>query len=347
MKRILFALMSLTLLTGSAKADTVYFKSGTSLECKVIGEIPEGLLVELGSDGKASLVLDRATILRIEYDFDSRLDEIRRQEKEAGQKLWLEHYKLGLWCEERAQMDQSMCDRALDRYLYAKTREGIPDEVWLRLGRMFEHCREPNLREALAAYQEYLRLHPDSGEAAAAIKRIEDALPQTPGTADPGAPAGADGMETLSWLRQTWGHEGGARGVRDSGNGNTVVLELEFRGGGKDKAAYRLALDKSIENAKALVFDIYNPENKPIKICVALVTGDDYEWYESHAQTVSPGKWLMGMRFDLTLNTWKSKATNWAHRTKPGNLNRARNLLILVYNGKQDGKLFVDDIRFE
>ena len=70
-----------------ARADTVFFKKGTRLECKVIGHTPEGLLIILGNEDKGSMVLDRSTIARIEYDYDSRLTEIQEREKEEGKPL--------------------------------------------------------------------------------------------------------------------------------------------------------------------------------------------------------------------------------------------------------------------
>ena len=62
-----------------ARADAVVFKKGTRLECKVVGDTPEGLLVILGNENRGSMVIDRSTVDHIEYDYDSRLAAIERK----------------------------------------------------------------------------------------------------------------------------------------------------------------------------------------------------------------------------------------------------------------------------
>ncbi len=333
----------------AVRADAVVFKKGTRLECKVVGDTPEGLLVILGNENRGSMVIDRSTVDRIEYDYDSRLAAIERKEKETGEKLYTEHYRLGVWCEEHAASDPTMYERALDRYLYTKDKPGVPDEVYLRLGRMYEKCKEPNPGEAFDAYAAYAKQHPESAEAEAALKRLEAQRKNEPApTPTPDKPG--EGLEARPWRWERWSNPGAVRQVKDTGNERTTVLELKYRGGGKDKSAFAHPFNGNLQDKHTLLFDVFNPGKKPVKVAVAVVTGGNYDWYESKMVLARKGDWTLGkdrMRFDLTLSTWKSKATGWAHRTKPENLNVTRNLVILVYNGRSEGTVYVDNIRFE
>lgn len=351
MKRAVFAVIGCLLLAVGARADTVFFKSKTSLECKVVGDMPEGLLVILDARGKSSLVLDRSTILRIEYDFASRLKALRKQERENGKRDYRAHYELGLWAEERGLYDQKLNDRALNQYLAVVGKPGVPDEAYLHLGRMYEKSKEPNLGEALRAYQTYLQAHPESAEAAAAVARLTKRLAQNPEAANPkpAAPSGKEGMETRTWFWDRWSNKGTVRNVLDTGNKSNVVLELSYTGGGKDKASFKLTgknRRNDLSQKKAIVMDVFNPGQRPLQIGIAVVTGN-HEWFESTTKTVPPGKWTLGVRFDLTRKQWKSKATNWVHRTQPANLNNTRRIHILLHNGRENGKIYLDNFGFE
>jgi len=328
-------------------ADTVVFKKGTRLECKVVADTPEGLLVLLGNEDKGSMILDRSTIERVEYDYDSRLAEILAREKEEGRKLYTEHYDLGIWCEEHALDDPLMYDRALDRYLYSRDKPDIPNEVYLRLGRMYEKCKEPNPGEAYNAYAEYLRRQPDSAEAEQAVKRLAEEIEKNkPVTPAQKLPAG-EGLEMRVWNWERWSNPGTVRSVKDTGNERTVVLEGKYKSGAKDKTAFAYPINGNLDGKKALLFDVYNPEGRALQIAMAVVTGGNYEWYESKMVRAEGKKWTLGMRFDLTESQWKSKQTGWAHRGKPDNLAATRNLVLLVYNYTSDGTIFIDNIRFE
>lgn len=339
----------LLLLAGAlpARADTVIFTHGTRLECKVEGLGPEGWRVLLGNDDKANMTIDPATVERVIYDYDSRLDAITALEETAGERLYDKHYQLGVWCEENGVYDKRMYDRALNRYLYAKGQEGIPDDVLLRLGRMYEQCREPDEAQALKYYRDYLEIHPDSVEAAAAVERLKKTVESQIQKQEPETPASADeGMEVLPWRLERWGNKGTAVGIQEAGN-NTRVLKLEFKSGNQDKVAFSHPYRGDLTNKRALVMDLYNPGKSPVKISAAIVTGANFEWYESKTQIAKPEAWTLGVRFDLTRSQWKSKATNWVHRAKPEPLNNIRNLVLLVYNNRSEGVLYVDALHFE
>ena len=342
-------LMGIVLLAAfPSGADTIVFKFGTKLECKVKGDTPVGLFVILGEEDKGSMIIDRATIERIDYDYDSRLKALSNQEAVTGKNMAREHYELGVWCEEQGLRDRRMYARALDRYLYCKDKPGVPDEVWLRLGRMYEKNEPPNLPEALAAYSEYLKRDPASAEAKAAKERLETASAKTAQPADPAK--SNDGLEVKGWSIQgagNWANQGSARSVVDTGNNRTAVLQVRYEGTGKDKTAICLPLQGDLSKAKAIVFDVFNPEKADVRLAVAVVTGPAFEWYESRTAVAKAGDWAMAMRFDLTFSNWKCKATGWNHAVKPADLDNVRTLWILIYNGGANGIIYLDSIRIE
>lgn len=336
-KIALFVALSLFLLLPDAgRSDTVIFRHGTRLECKVEGIRPEGLRVNLGSEDKGSLVLDPATVEKIEYDYDSRLDAL-------DEKDYPGHYDLGVWSEDR-----DMYSQALSRYLYVygNDADSVPPELYLRIGRMFEKIKPPKPAEAYRAYGLYLEKRPDSAEAQMAMKRLEPKVAGAKPAADDEL-TDESGLETRAWKWAEWDNRGTIRTVTAAGKRRNIVLEAEYEGGGKDKAPFVLPLNTDLSGSGALVLDLLNPEKKPIRIGVALITGNGYEWYESESRTVPAGEWAIGMRFDLSRKKWKSKETNWRHTTTPQDLNRARTLVLLVYNGRASGKLYADEIHFK
>ncbi len=362
----LSVLVLLLLATAPAGADTVFFRHGTRLECKVEGETPEGLRVLLpdaadvpsglgapsAADGAEtpippSAILDPETIERIEYDFESRTAALEPDD-------WQGHYDLGRWAEERG-----MRRRALMQYLYVQGKEGVPTEVYLRIGRLYEAVRPPAPKQAAAAYRRYLHLAPEASDASGvreALERLETAGEADPSdTPDPSGavapPAGAaregDWLEAGDWQRDGWGNEGSARTVENTAAGDDRVLELRYRTGDHDKAAFTRTVRQNLSNARQIVFDVYNPENHPVKIAVALTTLPGYTWYESGVRTAQPGGWTTGIAFNLTRETWKSEASNWAFKTSPGNLERVERMSVLVYNPRNSGVLYLDRIHFE
>ncbi|MCX7935035.1 MAG: hypothetical protein N3A66_07225, partial [Planctomycetota bacterium] len=253
------------------------------------------------------------------------------------------------WCEEQGLRDRQMYARALERYLHCKDKPGVPDDVWLRLGRMYEKIEPPNPQEALAAYNEYLKRDPASAEAKAAKERLEAAVAKA---APPPAvdTAKGDGLEVKGWSIQgagNWANQGNVRSVIDTGNNRTAVLQVKYEGSGKDKTAVCLPFQGDLSKAKAIVFDAFNPEKADARLAVAVVTGPAFEWYESRTAVAKAGEWTMGLRFDLTFSNWKCKATGWNHAVKPADLNNVRTLWILIYNGGASGNIYLDSIRIE
>jgi hypothetical protein len=360
-----------------ARADTVIFRHGTRLECKVVARTEGGLRVLLpdaapaeaaaadpdapAGEGERPLpyaILDPGTIARIDYDFESRTEALEAED-------WQGHYGLGLWAEE-----MGMRRRALMQYLYVQGKPDVPPEVFVRIGRLYEAVRPPEPEEAAAAYRRYLRLSPGGGaaeEAREGLARLakEAAEPdggsgirqEERGVGTRRPPGGsllvspddvpADGLETGAWQRAGWGNEGAARMVRNTGGEGDEVQELRYRAGSNDKAAFTRSIQQDLSAAAALVFDVYNPTDREVKLAVALTTLPGYTWFESRVRTVAPRSWTIGVRFDLTREVWKEEATGWRYVSKPRNLDNVQRLSILIYDRQNSGTLYLDRVRFE
>jgi hypothetical protein len=336
----------------SGRADTIVFKNGLRLECKVDAVTAEGLRILLGNEGKGSLVVELETVERIEYDYDSRLDALEGED-------YTGHYALGAWAESN-----EMPTRALDRYLYAKGKPGVPPEVYVRIGRMFEKVDPPKPEEAYWAFRQYLEAAggttgPDAAPAAGGTDdpwlaeaeeragRIYDALGESLLQASAQQMTAETGLETRAWSWPRWDNAGEAKTIAAAGKKRNLVLELDYKGGSHDKTPFALTLEKSLAEVKAIRMDIYNPNPQKVGLALAVITGEGYEWFESRGRVAAPGQWTLGLRFDLTREKWKSKASGWSHTVVPASLDRVRSIVILVYNGNATGTIYIDDIQFE
>jgi hypothetical protein len=330
----------------------VVFASGRRLTCKVVPPQPgdQTVRVVVGPEEQGSLLLPLASIDRIEYDYQSQLQSLDEEDYEG-------HYRLGLWCYER-----QLYAEGLARLLHARGKEGVPPAVHLHLGRVYEALPKPDFRAALQAYEQYLETAPDGELAPAAregVERVRKAMEKygiTEEEEQPAAaePTGDDGLETADWQKPDWSGQSNparlSRPVIQGTTGNRVLrAEYRYQEGlplSEAKAPVQLSLNRNLETTPVLSFNVYNPEEKPVEFSVALATGQGYVWHESPPIRVPPKAWKTDQRLDLRRPIWKTRESNWQHNAPVGALDRTRNLIFLIYNGKREGTLYFDAIRF-
>ncbi len=327
------------LLSVCARADTIIFKHGTRLECQVVETSEEGVVVIVGDNPDNRIVLNPATIDKIEYDFESRF-------KRLGAEDYRGHYELGLWCEEMVSADEEMALKALERFQYVLGKPDIPDEVYLHLGRMYEYIKPPNEEQALSAYKMYIQAHPESTEAIEAVARLQEIVEAREPTVEKSA---AEGLETKQWLHEGWSNPAKVRKLTDVKNNNNVVLELAYEDNTKYKAAFKLLMKDNLSAYGRLVFDVYNDSEQTVPIAVAMVAGQDSLWYELTAPAGCKRKaWTQNVEIDLQKKNWKSfKMDKQLSNATAPDLKRVYSLLILVFNREKKGKVYIDSIRFE
>ena len=84
--------------------------------------------------------------------------------------------------------------------------------------------------------------------------------------------------------------------------------------------------------------DVENECNVAVPIAIALKTNT---YYESQRTILRPG--LNRVRIPLTSGDFKTQATDWSHSAHLERLDRARTLIILVYEDAA-GKILIDNI---
>jgi len=135
-------------------------------------------------------------------------------------------------------------------------------------------------------------------------------------------------------------------GDKDLITGVKRVLEVSFKGGDRSKAVVRKPVSYSVQpTASSLTFRVANPGKEAISIALGLKTGD-YVYHESEAKEVAPGQ-VTTLRFDLRANSYKSKATEWANNGGIDHLDDVRELQVLIYNYRSDGRVQISGIDFE
>ncbi|GEM_PF-2767971 len=334
---------------GAARADTVYFQSGNELSCKVIppAEGDEYVRVLVGPEEQGSMLLRRESIERIEYDYDSRLAALADDDYPG-------HYELGLWCLER-----DLVDKALERLRHAHGHEGVPPESAFHIARAYEKQGPPGLLNARKYYEAYLEAAPQGDRAEAArqgLERVNERIraqgldPQpTP------APSEPQGLETGDWSPPGWGYDAEVQRAQVQGREGQVVLKIAYKHRDargrlprpdQRKTPVQLSVEEDLTGTPVLQFDVYNPEKAALPLSVAVATGPSFEWFESEVFTVPPEQWRTDLRMDLSRKTWKSAAAGWQHTTAVQNLDRVRNLILILHNEDRTGEAYVDAVRF-
>ncbi len=191
------------------------------------------------------------------------------------------------------------------------------------------------------------------------LKELEDAKAaflreQNAPQVRPKAPAVADGLEARGWDNESnqWSNPVTATTVTIEGDtGTNQVIEVTFTGGDKDKAAIKRALrGLSVADNSELSLYLFNRTDKPVRIAVALKTGN-WVYYESMPVQVPVQKegevaW-QEVRFDLKAASWKSEGSKWEHTAAVNDLSDLKELQLLIYNGKNDsGSVLVDAMDF-
>jgi hypothetical protein len=124
------------------------------------------------------------------------------------------------------------------------------------------------------------------------------------------------------------------------------VLECSFEVGGTRKNAFFGVESKmNLAGVEVLKVDIYNPMKEPLQAEMAIIIGDQFQWFESRLTDLKPG-WNMDVTFPLNTASFKSASSQWKNKIVPGPLSKVRKLLIGVYsNNPLSGKVYMDNVR--
>lgn len=116
-----------------------------------------------------------------------------------------------------------------------------------------------------------------------------------------------------------------------------------------DKAAIILRQPLTLRPGQKLNLLAANRGSTDLRLGIAVKTGSAWTYYESLPKVVpgsSSGQEFVALTFDLGAADFKSKASNWAHTARIGDLDRVRELQLLIHNGRFAGSLWVAGISF-
>lgn len=300
------------------------------------------------ADGRLAIRTDKG-LLRLRADLVERVEEsyaTRRARIADDDASGLA--ALARWC--LAEKDKA---HAIELLALAAKRRDCPLDA---LGLHAQLVDETSPEQALALYQQYRTRGGADPAILARLKELEDAIAAHFGTG--GAPAEApvakipalsDGFESRSFEVESpqWSNPAVVKVVTIAGEqGSNQVLEIAYQASDKDKTAVKRPLrGVAIGDNGDLKLYVFNRENRPVRLAVALKTGN-YIYHESRSVAVPVGEQWQEIRFPMRSQDWKSQASSWAHSSEVADLGDIKELQFLIYNGKDAGTLLLDGIDF-
>lgn len=307
--------------------DLVILKNDLAIEGRVIRRTEDSVYVSVPP---GVIELPRSSIKRIDFNMASRLAELPSDDY-AGR------YRVAVSALEEGNLEEA---KPVLEELVGK--DGVPNDVLRRLARIYEAQGE--LAKALDFWKRYALANPSDEEAKARIAELEKKLsPQQGESPAPPQPVHAnEGLEAGSWDVLNWGNPCSVS--IQTIDGNQVLMVDVPAGGTRDKAAIGRAVSLDLSAKEKLRFSVFNAEKNRCEVAIALITAADY--FESRTISVRPD-WNLDLEIDLKGKDFKSKETNWRFETAIKSLDQVRQLILLVYCGRQKALLYFDAVRAE
>jgi hypothetical protein len=186
-----------------------------------------------------------------------------------------------------------------------------------------------------------------AAETSAPVPGAGNALPAAEAKATVAATYGpSHWLSTAGWKSGPAEHYNPAKiAVPPAAEATARVLQIEYTGGAKDKAAigHALAKDDTAPHP-AFSFTVLNPGERPVQVAIAVKTGKGWTYHESAAQTVpGQGKEPVALVFDLEAPVYKTAATKWQASSAIADLGEIREVQILILNGSFAGQATIAD----
>ncbi len=335
MRAISLGLAALMVVGGLAGADTIITIKGLEIEGRVV-EVTEDhvrLLVHHGEDKWGKLTIPRSAVRFIQYDLQTRLGDLAADDMKGRYGLAEWAYRMG------------MSDEAFGLFTEVVGKPDVPSKAHLYLAKI--HDERAESKEALEHYKAYALAEPTDSAAAARIGELETAagapaaVPAPPSTP---VPAGfTDGLETGSWRYERWGKKADVSVVKGS-DGNRMLRVIMDGTGNGDKTALSTRKTLDLSGKAKAHFTINNSAGRSLQVALALITASGY--YEARPVTAKR-EWNEDMTVDIAAAGFKCQANNWRFVSKVPDMDKVQAVLFLVYNGKQRGVFYFDEIVFK
>jgi hypothetical protein len=162
----------------------------------------------------------------------------------------------------------------------------------------------------------------------------------------PANPRGAaNGLEKhREWQALDWANPAQVSAWKRHASGDDVVLVVNLKGGGKDKAAVLRAAEIAVEKNGRFALDVFNPTDREINVAFAVFAGLEDVYSESIAKPAAAG-WSH-LEWDLAAKTFKSEASGWKNSTALWGTDQVKRLVLLFYDSGK-ATLVIDDIQVD
>ena len=152
----------------------------------------------------------------------------------------------------------------------------------------------------------------------------------------------SEGLETKGWQGENpqWSNPVQSEVVplvgEDQLAGVKRALQVTFGKGGKDKAAIKKPVNLDASEDHTLVLHVLNKTPGPLRLSVALKTGN-WEFHESMLEVIKPDGAWQELRFDLKASTFKSEKSGWSNNATLSGLDDLKEIQVLIYNKSTEG----------
>ncbi|HYF51095.1 MAG TPA: hypothetical protein VEJ63_16900 [Planctomycetota bacterium] len=150
------------------------------------------------------------------------------------------------------------------------------------------------------------------------------------------------GMERGAWSLEGWGNSGAAEKVTFD---NRKILKLIYSSDGKDKASFKHLTYVGLDTKGKIRLHVYAPDEKPPKFGLAVSTTKAFRWHENQQFTLKKG-WNK-IEVDVRGKGWKTEASKWEHKAELHPADDVRAISLLIFNGEQQGTLYVDGLTYD
>ena len=329
---------------GQQYPDLVFLANGQSMQVMLEalpGEADK--VIDIVTPGGGKMSLELGLIAEIRPGLDYRLKNYDQEDLE-------EQRELARYC-----MAANRKQDALKILKFVNNKKPLPASQLRSLAQLVDEFEGP--KAAIPLYQAYRKLGGKDIAALARLETLEAAIAAHQAKVEeiyaknPAAKTISEGLEKrTNWRSENtkWAKEVSIKNhpIDMGGNRINTVLQVDYKGGEKDKASIVLASKIDIRVQNLFTFYVSNPSSKNLRMSVAVKCGARWDYFESRTKTVPPQSVWTEISFDLKRNDFKSQASEWKHQDKINEPDNIREIQILIHNDHNDGTIMIDGIGF-
>lgn len=321
--------------------DLIILDNGQRISGVIISETQaEDGLVTI-TTGSGLLRFNIARIKKIEMSYETR----RARVKDSDRKGLTE---LARWCR-----DQGMNAEALDLLAKAVALPGGEGDTHIFYLRLVDEIKGPEA--AFPLYKNYKSVggnDPTTLERLSQLEKVKEEWDNAFGSKSSASVIDRtkELLEIKTWMPgapQYFNPSELQRVSEETPDGLNSLLQVTCKNGRLDKAAILLGMSTSGAKQSNFVFTAANTGKNPLRVGIAIKTGSAYLYHESEPVMLEGGGKRHSLSFNLKSATWKTEASKWTPTSTIGDIDQIREIQILMYNGRSEYTVFIDEISFQ